>query len=840
MEPTAVARGGPMPIPPPQQSRKAPGGSGGKRGEPFQTTIRFETSGTREPLDVDFCSITIDGSLDNDLLQRRLHDVTRQREEMQHMEIELRAQIIARSELIEMQNSFDAQIKEHANTSSKFQEQLHERDQTIHELERKLEDKDRELHAIKLDNEAAWAKEDLLREQNKELATFRRERDHSEAERAQHIKKLHDLQEHIQEKERQLIELQEQHRVAQETILYKDDRLREAQAWITRVQEMDALQSTTLQAELRERTEQYNQLWLGCQRQFAEMERLHMHTLQQLQLELAEARERNGTLSDESRISQENLKDASQYGQNDGKQLEMNGGGTSSGGTGALQNGNSDNGPSFAPTGNSDNGPSFAPTGNSSTQIDHVAGVPIPPSSILGMPSYLPPGQLTALHPFVMHQQGVPHSVTHVPQSHVGNFHSVPAMSSLQQWQNQQAVTEGAQVSQTEITSSQGDQNLIRSEENYSYEMSVNGQALPAEYLDVHIGRGSNPDSVISSSGEAQVLESIDRGYLVASQTEEELKQISSQFQDVLRVESSQQNNETKANEQTVITSMDGGLADQALIAEQPSSAANTSQADTSNHPVNFDKTSVNNATDAVSPEAFVSAAQTKSPTMGRTSEILLLDERSMLACIVRTIPAGGRIRISSTLPNRLGKMLAPLHWHDYKKKYGKLDDFVAGHPELFVIEGDYIQLREGAQKMVAATAAVAKVAAAAAASSPYSSSLPSVAVTPMAQNRQKKNQQQNGAYFGVSEGLTNVKILSKSMESRELNGLEGRPSQTSVHLTVGSGNQNSGSTNGRSSSNFGAKQQGSFKNLNVFGLSWLNEFQKMHLSTPFRGEKDA
>ena len=61
-----------------------------------------------------------------------------------------------------------------------------------------------------------------------------------------------------------------QHRVAQETILYKDEQLREAQAWITRVQEMDALQSTTnhsLQAELREHTEQYNQLWLGCQRQ---------------------------------------------------------------------------------------------------------------------------------------------------------------------------------------------------------------------------------------------------------------------------------------------------------------------------------------------------------------------------------------------------------------------------------------------------------------------------------------------------------------------------------------------------------------------------------------------
>lgn len=62
-----------------------------------------------------------------------------------------------------------------------------------------------------------------------------------------------------------------QQRVAQETILYRDEQLREAQGWIARLQEMDALQSTTnlysLQAELRERTEQYHQLWIGCQRQ---------------------------------------------------------------------------------------------------------------------------------------------------------------------------------------------------------------------------------------------------------------------------------------------------------------------------------------------------------------------------------------------------------------------------------------------------------------------------------------------------------------------------------------------------------------------------------------------
>lgn len=61
-----------------------------------------------------------------------------------------------------------------------------------------------------------------------------------------------------------------QHRIAQETILFKEEQIREAQAWMTRAQEMDALQSTTnhtLQAELRERTEHYNQLWLACQRQ---------------------------------------------------------------------------------------------------------------------------------------------------------------------------------------------------------------------------------------------------------------------------------------------------------------------------------------------------------------------------------------------------------------------------------------------------------------------------------------------------------------------------------------------------------------------------------------------
>ncbi|XP_062147780.1 uncharacterized protein LOC133856742 isoform X2 [Alnus glutinosa] len=818
-----------------------------KLGQSDERTI-YEVQQGREPLDVDFCSITVDGTLDEDLLPQRLHNVTRQREELQRTEIGLTAQMIARSEIMGMQSNFEAQIKEHANAAAKHQEQLREREHAIRELERKMEEKDRELHAIKLENEAAWAKENLLREQNQELASFRREHDHSEAERAQHIKQIHDFQEHIQEKERQLIELQEQHRVAQETILYKDEQLREAQAWIARVQEMDALQSNTnhsLQAELRERTEQYNQLWHGCQRQFAEMERLHLHTLQQLHLELADARERSGTYNGESRLSQTNSKDVSQFAQSNGNQLDGNRGGTSGGNSGVL------------PNGNSDNVSSFASTDDASTQTDRVPGVPIAPSSLLAMPTYLPSGQVTTLHPYVMHQQGVPHSVpSHVPPSHVGHFHSIPAMGSLQQWQNQQAVPEGSQISaQNEIQPSQVDQNLMRSDANYNYEISVNGQALRQDYLDVHISQGAKPDSGISSStGEAQVLESIDRGYMVAPQPEQSLQQISSQFRDALRLDALDQNSENK--EPNVLTSTNHGLEGQVSTADQLSSAANPSSSDASIQDVNLSETAINNATGAGLPESFVSTRQENTPTVGKTSEPALLDERSLLACIVRTT-AGGRIRISSTLPNRLGKMLAPLHWHDYKKKYGKLDEFVVGHTELFMIEGDYIQLREGAQEMIAAEAALAKVAAAAKASSPYTSFVPSMAVTPMAQpHRLKKvpsiesktlqadktalteyavispststdeppqfsvmpNQQPNGVGFGLPRGLSNIKILSKSRDPREMNGPENRPVQ-SAYLTVGNGSnlnrsslsntQSTGSANGRTNLNFVGKQQG-------------------------------
>ncbi|GAB4858600.1 hypothetical protein Ancab_010074 [Ancistrocladus abbreviatus] len=776
---------------------------------------------------VDFCSMQMNGigSLDDEMVQERLHALARRREELQHMEIELRAQVIARSEIMEMQSRFDAQTEEQANVNLTLQEQLHGRDQTIHELERKMEGKERELHAIRLDNEAAWAKEDLLREQSKELANFRRERDNIEAERAHHIKQIHDFQEHIQDKERQLLELQEQHRIAQETLLFKDEQLREAQAWITRIQEMDALQSSTnhsLQAELRERTEQYNQLWLGCQRQFAEMERLHMQTVQQLQLELAGAREKSGTFGDESHSSQTNSNDVLQFGQNSGNHHESNGGSTPRGNSGAL------------PNGKSDNSQSFVSSGNVSSPTNHVPSVPIDPSSLLGLPSYIPPGQMTTLHPYLMHQQGAVPS--HVPQSHVGHFHTVPAVSSFQHWPSQQAVSGGSRVSTpNQFPTSHAEENLSRASPKYGYDISINGPGLHPEYLNGHISQGMESHSVMSSSEQGQELESIDKTYLAGAQGQQTLQQITSQFHEALRLDSLEQSAEIKSQENDAVILTNDESDSRSLTKEQANSAASLSPTVTPIHSGHF--------TDDVLPEAVVSTRQRNSLPTEKTSEATLLDERTVLACIVRTIPAGGKIRISSTLPNRLGKMLAPLHWHDYKKKYGKLDDFVAGHPELFVIEGDYIQLQEGAQGIIAATAAVAKVAAAAAASSPYSSFFPSVAVTPMAHaNRLKKapsgepmpvrsatdsyspvsvmqSQHSNGVVFNVTGGLSNVKILSKSKDSLEQNGTEARAGPPSLLGTAENGansdrsglgnSQTRAAHSARTGANFIGNQQG-------------------------------
>ncbi|KAK9093817.1 hypothetical protein Scep_025286 [Stephania cephalantha] len=804
-----------------------------KLGQTDERTIYEQGTGQ---LDVDFCSITVEGGggggLDNGLLQQRLHSVSRQREELQEMEIELRAQVIARSEIVEMQKRFDAQMKEQVEG---LKEKVQEREQKVHDLELKMEEKDRELRAIKIDNEAAWAKEDLLREQNKELASFRRERDNSDVERTQHLKQIHELKEHIQEKERQFLELEEQHRAAQETILYKDEQLREVQAWVgMRIQEVEH----SKQAEM---YEHFQQFWLGCQRQFADVERHHLQNIHQLQLELAEARERNGIYTDESRMTHAESKDASQYSPNKGNQFNLN--------ESTALTGNSE----VLPNGNVENGLPFVSAGNASSKAEHAAGVPIVP----GLGAYIPPGQMTAMHPFVVHQQGIQHSLqsvnSHVPPSHAGHYQTMPGISSHQQWQNQHAaVSEGSQISsQNQYLPSKSEQGLLSSGAHFEYAISANGHVFHSDYLNPHISPNEQPGSVAIATvpnGEAQVIE----------QPQPNLLESSSKFHGSLGLEMLERAEETKEQENNINVTSPAQEVQPHVMEQQPLS-------ENSVELLKSHEGTGGSSSDMALSEVSASTGQAyNSQPSGKIPEPALLDERQLLACIVRAIPAGsnGRIRITSTLTNRLGKMLAPLHWHDYKRRYGKLDDFVAGHPELFVVEGDFIRLREGAQEIISATAAMAKVAAAAAASAPYSSLLPSVAVTPMAQNHRLKkvpsvdskpvkssaepaafasadvggkppklsatqNQQVNGVPYNIIQGFSNVKILSKSRDPLELNGLQSefRHGNSSVHMTIANGanpdklgsavtSQDKPSSNGREGVNFegvnfGGKQPG-------------------------------
>ena len=89
-------------------------------------------------------------------------------------------------------------------------------------------------------------------------------------------------------------------------------------------------------------------------------------------------------------------------------------------------------------------------------------------------------------------------------------------------------------------------------------------------------------------------------------------------------------------------------LDDQVGISDQSSSAGNMSSPHIIRS-VNHSEMSIKSPADSVLPEAYSSFGQTNSVTIARSLDATLLDERSLLACIVRTIPAGGQIHISST-----------------------------------------------------------------------------------------------------------------------------------------------------------------------------------------------
>ncbi|CAO2170132.1 unnamed protein product [Urochloa humidicola] len=753
------------------------------------------------------CAITIDGSggLSEDILQQRLQSVVRQREELQQVEIELRAQAIAHPQIIEAQQSFQAAAKEHAATAANLKDQLHEREQYILELEMKLNDKERELNALKIDHQTVWANQDLLREQTKELATVRRERDNSEAERAQHLKQIHDLQEHLREKESQYIALEEQHRVAQENILYKDEQLREAHAWVAQVREMDALQSQSLQVELRERMEQFNQYWISSQQQFADMQRGFLHTIQQLQLELTEARERSGAQKDAPQVSREGSAESS-FVQSIANSVASNGSATADGNQQLKNNGSAD----------------------ASVKGSNASAVPIP-SSLLGISGYPPAAHITGLQSYMIHQ-GIPQPLAS-PNSGVPQFGSFQSQSTIQpnlNWANQQEVQNVSQPQdETNYQPSQSsDQTALQQGAINTDELSSKpSQTSHPDHLNAHGKQQQSPASVPAESTHepmktSQVVEPNVAEHVVYDEQEKAFKEQDSPLNvnsHTGMVEHQEQKTESKD--------------EKAATDKQPESVPRQ-QHKPSNFSASTTQINLKSNTPDLNPNVVNQVDTVKSAAGGFGSQLpripkepALLDERSLLACIVRAVPAGpeGGIRISTTLPNRLGKMLAPLHWHDYKKQYGKLDDFVTSHPELFVIEGDFIHLREGAQQIISATTAAAKIAAATASSAPYSSFLPSVAVTPVAQStRQKRgpavDSRSSSAIpsgngftdqFNIIQGVSDVTISGKVRNAQD-NGYsdEIRTGQPSMHTGAVNGvRHDKGASNTRHG--YGGKQQG-------------------------------
>lgn len=140
---------------------------------------------------------------------------------------------------------------------------------------------------------------------------------------------------------------------------------------------------------------------------------------------------------------------------------------------------------------------------------------------------------MTAVHPFVMPQQGSAQTLTaNVPQSQVGHYQTVQPTSTIQEWKNLQVrkhfscnffvnfiveydlgsnyssfshfqgVSESSQHSNhSQLPQAQGDQKPMSSE--LKYQSAANGQIPQREY----ISREMEPDSVNpSSAGEPKVF----------------------------------------------------------------------------------------------------------------------------------------------------------------------------------------------------------------------------------------------------------------------------------------------------------------------------------------------
>jgi hypothetical protein len=728
-----------------------------------------------------------------------------------------------------MQNSYEEQSKQHADLVASLQNEIHDRDQRIHRLEQSLEEREQQLRANQMQaNEAVWAKDGLLREQTNELASLRRERDAAvaeqkaaisqfEADRSDYTAQIEHLKEQVHDTERHRQEAEEQNRTSQDMLLFKDNQLQEAQGWMARSQELD-LYVYNLNIELRERNDQLNQLWIGFQRQLADGERYHAQVIQRLQAELAEAREQSQLpkgsgkerlgARDERQIQSGNHVDLLQREGNEetsSKAAVTNNGGVVRGNPIILSHGNMEA-----------SVPVYIPL----DKVEHATGLLVGPSSgvvgsnpmlaSVGMPvmqqygiQQQPLASVAQISPII--QTSFPqlhghHTVLSTPQHHPSAQHQ----NAQQQQQQQSRSTEAAHHTSTSslpkhfTQPGQPQQKLLDREEGQQHGGILLSQLsktqAPVSSVQKSQKEATVPDTV-KPSRDGQQVQLLSHSSQDQKQTEHSLQYHAQSNSQPERQRQEQQQHSQSHEQVTVQHDEARQLQHQQGIS---SSMHNLSQATTTGTEENHvqhkpppSKTIMVKQEPSHPATAPANPQQIASEPI-KNPEPALLDERALLACLIRAVPAEANAKISlkSTLPNRLGKMLAPLHWQHYRKQYGRLDEFVSSHKELFVIEDDYIYLREGAHAKVSATTAVAKAAAAAAAASPVGldGRLPTVAVTPVAQASHMQRGKNN-----PKTGLNKDDRARPPPQEDNLN-IHKQRSMSPQHAKSGSGRQNSAS----------------------------------------------
>ncbi|KAG0612107.1 hypothetical protein M758_6G002200 [Ceratodon purpureus] len=730
------------------------------------------------------------GGMDNpdDALEQQLLEVSRKREQLQQAELELRAQFIARSEMHRMQNSYDEQSKQHSDIVASLQNEIHNRDQRIQHLEQSIEEREQQHRANQMQaTEAVWAKDGLLREQTNELASLRRERDAAvaeqnnaiaqfEAEKSDYTAQIEHLKEQVHELERHRQEAEEQNRTSQDLLLFKDGQLQDAQAWMARAQELDAYHinaNNTLHAELRDRSEQLNQVWMGYQRQLADMERFHAQVVQRLQTELNEAREQSQLLKGTG-AERLGARDERQiYTGNHIDPLQREGNEETAAKASVTTNGGMVRGSPIILSHNMEAAmPLYIPLDNS-MKVEQATGLPVVPTpGVVGTNPVLASVGMPVIQQYSLQQQPLtsvsqasPVLQTSFPQLHVHppvlttpQHHPSAQQQVHAHLQNpQQQQQQSTQVPHHILSSSsqkhsmqpsQSHQQVLDREEGQQHggillsQLSSKAQVpVSSAQSSVQKGEEATVTEPVKPVREGQKVQLLSHSSHDQQQVEHSLKHHRQSNSQPERQRQEQQQH-SQSHKQVALQQHDEArqLQHQQGIS---SSMHHLSQAATSGtEGTQLQQKPPLSKSMAVKQEArqpIVSPVNSQQTTAEpvKNPEPVLLDERALLACLVRAVPAeaSAKISLKSTLPNRLGKMLAPLHWQSYRKQYGRLDEFVSSHKELFVIEGDYIYLKEGAHAKVSATTAVAKAAAAAAAASPVGSDrLPTVAVTPVAQ----------------------------------------------------------------------------------------------------------